>query len=215
MLSKAVFSVLLCFSIPATTFFGHNPDSGAKDAGSYKVVYSRENVTLHERPIVNDEGQDTREIKAVFAVEASVPALVKLLKDPGKGVEWNAGACSYNVLNYGDDNWITHIEYDLPWPLSNHDAVVKHFVQKHSGNLLEVYLESVEGVIPEQKGVERMQLVKGKWTIRQINPSLIEVSYQVSSKPSPLPKILTDPIVHHQMVRSMSTLRRLLEESEI
>lgn len=214
MLDKAIFSFLICFSITSGLKWPIFSNGEDKIESPFRLILSKENVSLHERDIVNEEGTGARELKAVFAVESSLQSLVRMLKDQGKGVIWNPAACNYTVIPGDEESWTTHVEYDLPWPFSNHDAVVKHVIKRET-NSTEVHFESIDGVIPETKGVERMRLVKGKWTIRQIDPSLVEVSYQLSSKRGPLPRIITDPIVHYQMVKSMSTLRRLLEESEI
>lgn len=214
MLSKAIFSLLLCSSITSVVEWPSSAMRESRAENPYRLILSKENVTLHEREIINEEGSDARELKAVFAAESSLNSLVSMLKDQGKGAVWNPGACIYTVIQLGEENWITHIEYDLPWPFNNHDAVVRNIL-KREGNTIEVHLESIDGVIPERKGVERMKLVKGKWTIRQIDSSLVEITYQLSSRRGPLPRLITDPIVHYQMVKSMSALRRLLEEAEI
>lgn len=214
MLSKAIFSLLLCSSITSVVEWPSSAWRESPAENPFRLILSKENVTLHEREIINEEGKDARELKAVFAAKSSLNSLVSMLKDQGKGAEWNPGACVYTIIQRGEENWITHIEYDLPWPFNNHDAVVQN-VLRQEGNTIEVHLESIEGLIPERKGVERMKLVKGKWTIRQIDSSLVEVTYQLSSNKGPLPRLITDPIVHYQMVKSMSSLRRLLENKEI
>lgn len=209
MVNGAIFSTLLCFFSTAVV---NNVRTDAED--SFRFIQSRDNVSLHERDIINEEGEQAREIKAVFSVRASEVSLVRLLRDSDKGTSWNPGASIYRVvLEQGQQDWVTHIEYDLPWPLHDHDAVLRHKLSQQAG-LLEVYVESVDGVVAERKGVDRMLLVKGKWSARKVSDSMIEVSYQVSSKPSPVPRLITDPIVYYHMVRSMSALRRLLEESE-
>ena len=214
MLSKAIFSLLLCSSFTSVV---ERPLPAWRESHAenpFRLILSKENVTLHEREIINEEGKGARELKAMFVASSSLNSLVSMLKDQGKGAAWNPGACIYTIIQLGGENWITHIEYDLPWPFNNHDAVVRN-VLRQDGNTIEVQLESIEGVIPERKGVERMKRVKGKWTIREIDSSQVEITYQLSSNRGPLPRIITDPIVHYQMVKSMSSLRKLLEAAEL
>lgn len=174
-------------------------------------VYEKNSITLHERPIVNRFGEEVREVKALFLANSPIESVVEILRNTSHGIKWNLGACAYEVHHEQAESWITYIEYDLPWPLNNHDAVLMHqlFVDDTK---IEVSLESVEEVIATKDGVDRMEQVQGKWTARQLAPNLVEISYQVSAKPSPVPRFITDPIVHYQMVRSMSALRQLLEE---
>ncbi|MEQ8413247.1 MAG: hypothetical protein RIF36_07040 [Imperialibacter sp.] len=198
-----------------TSSWSISPDKTdvAKEAG-FRQVYARENITLHERPIVNRYGVDVREVKAVFTARSSSAVVVEMLRNADKGMQWNIGAGAYDVLNNEKHTWVTYIEYDLPWPLNDHDAVLRHsLVEK--GNIIEVAIESVEDVLPLKKGAERMEQVQGKWTIRSLGFDVVEISYQVSTKPSAVPRLITDPIVHYQMTKSMSALRELLEQTTI
>jgi hypothetical protein len=180
----------------------------------FKQVYSRENITLHERPIVNKYGVDVREVKALFTAKSTTDVVVEMLRNAEKGLQWNVGAGAYDVLNNQKLTWVTYIEYDLPWPLNDHDAVLQHSLTQKE-NAIEVTIESIDNVIPLKKGAERMEQVQGKWTIRPVGFDVVEISYQVSTKPSAIPRLITDPIVHYQMTKSMSALRELLEQSAI
>lgn len=194
----------------ATMFPGTD---GARKEGAeapFKQVYARENVVIHERPTTNSYGLAVREIKVSFTAHSPQMAVVSMLRDAGKGMEWNLGASAYEVHEGSDSDWLTYIAYDLPWPLNDHDAVLQHSIIDHK-DFVEVLLESVDGRLPVKEGMDRMQQVQGKWTVRQISHGLCEISYQVSSKPTNMPRLIVDPIVHYQMVRSMSALRELLE----
>jgi hypothetical protein len=180
----------------------------------FKQVYARENITLHERPIVNKYGVDVREVKALFTAKSNVGVVVEMLRNAEKGIQWNIGAGAYDVLNNQKETWVTYIEYDLPWPLNDHDAVLRHSLIERADEV-EVTIESVDNIIPLKKGAERMEQVQGKWTIRSLGFDVVEISYQVSTKPSAIPRLITDPIVHYQMTKSMSALRELLEQASI
>lgn len=176
----------------------------------FKQVYARENVVIHERPAINKQGLEVRELKVSFTVHSPQWAVVGMLRDAAKGLEWNLGASAYEVHESDGNSWVTYIKYNLPWPLNDHDAVLQHSLVDHH-DFVEVLLESVDDRLPVNEGVDRMQQVQGKWTVRPISHGLCEISYQVSSKPTNMPRLLVDPIVHYQMVRSMSALRELLE----
>ncbi len=207
---KFVFAIVFLVSaVPAATDLENTPVEVA-----FKQVYAKENITLHERPIVNKFGIDVREVKAVFTAKTSVSSVVDMLRNAENGLKWNLGAGAYDVMNSQNESWVTYIEYDLPWPLNDHDAVLRHTLIKN-GNLVEVVLQSVDDVLPVKKGVDRMEQVDGKWSVKYIGFDTVEISYQVSTKPSPVPRLITDPIVHYQMVKSMSALRELLEQTAL
>lgn len=188
--------------------------SGEAGEAPFKQVYAKEDITIHERPMTNKFGEQVREVKVLFTARSSEANVVKMLKDAGLGVKWNLGAGAYEVHDDRKESWVTYIAYDLPWPLNDHDAVLRHSLVSNGG-ITEVLLESVDDIIPPKKGVERMEQVAGKWTIRHIEGGVVEISYQVSTKPSPIPRLITDPIVHYQMVKSMSALRSLLQGENI
>ena len=103
--------------------------------GEYKLVMKDEVISLYERWIPGGEGEQVREIKAVFAVRSDVEAVISLITDQAKGKEWNINARQYNVLQHADrTGWITYTRYSIPWPFGDQDCCLSYTVQKLAGN---------------------------------------------------------------------------------
>lgn len=185
--------------------------------GEYKLVMKDEVISLYERWIPGGEGEQVREIKAVFAVRSDVEAVISLITDQAKGKEWNINARQYNVLHHADrTGWITYTRYSIPWPFGDQDCCLSYTVQKRTGNPRAgvIGFESVlNSQFPVTGSVTRITGTKGKWLLEDAGNGQMTVSYIISTHRSKkVPRWISDPIVRKNLFNTMSTFRSMLEK---
>lgn len=189
--------------------------AGVPGEGEYKLVMKDEVISLYERWIPGGEGEQVREIKAVFAVRSDVEAVISLITDQAKGKEWNINARQYNVLHHADrTGWITYTRYSIPWPFGDQDCCLSYSVQKGAGNPRAgvIGFESVlNNQFPVTGSVTRITGTKGKWLLEDAGNGQMNVSYIISTHRSKkVPRWISDPIVRKNLFNTMSTFRSML-----
>ena len=185
--------------------------------GEFKLVMKDEVISLYERWIPGGEGEQVREIKAVFAVRSDVEAVISLITDQARGKEWNINARQYNVLQHGDRaGWITYTRYSIPWPFGDQDCCLSYTIQKNAVNPRAgvIGFESVvHNQFPVTNSVTRITGTKGRWLLEDAGNGQMKVSYIISTHRSKkVPRWISDPIVRKNLFNTMSTFRSMLEK---
>lgn len=179
-------------------------------SSDFKLVKQADNIFLYERWIESAQSGKVREIKAVFLVRSSVPAIIQLLKDPSRGKSWNTNAKDYRVLALPEaDRWISYIQYDIPWPFDDQDCCLAFHYQNN-----EVNFESTRNAaFPEAEGMQRITGTRGKWVMENMHSGNVKVTYLISTDRSKkIPRWVSDPIVHSNLFKTMAQFKKLAEQ---
>lgn len=182
-------------------------------AEDYKLVKKEGLLSLYEKWVTAMNGEKAREIKAVFYAHAKPADAVALLKDQSKALEWNPNAGEYKVVVSANPNsWLNYVIYDIPWPVGDQDLCLQYSM-KQSGTVTEVVFQGTDHKsFPVKSGVGRISGTKGKWVFEQQTNGLMKITYTISTnRNSKLPKFITDPIIHDNMMESMVLFTSLLE----
>lgn len=186
----------------------------APPADDFKLVTTQQSVTLYERWIMHN-GDRVRELKAEFPVNVNTTdKLITTLKNEREGAKWNQNVSQYDVIGHKDENvWLLYIRYHIPWPLDDQDCCMLYRAKKLSENFMEISFESItRPEFPETDKVIRMTGVKGKWLMEKTNAGGFKITYYITSdKSRSLPQWVSDPIVHKNMIKTMSALKDILE----
>lgn len=183
-------------------------------AGDYKLVKKDGLISLYEKWVQVMNGEQARELKIVFYVKATPVAAVQLLKDQGKGKDWNPNADVYKVVSSANaGHWVNYIRYDVPWPVGDQDACLAYTMKDINGTT-EISFQSTEHAsFPLKNGVGRINGTRGKWLLEKTNNEMMRVTYTVSAnRNTKLPKFITDPIIHDNLMESMTLFTELLEK---
>jgi hypothetical protein len=198
--------ILLNFAIAFPVFGEH-----ATDTADFVLVKTVRGINLYERWHMIVPGELAREVKAVFTVDAEMGDVASLIKNEALALEWNKNTKVYNVEPGNYDGWICYLQYDLPWPVSNQDCVLK-YSQHSQADKIHIYFNAIEHpLFPLRDGVDRIQDVKGKWVISRLEGH-IKIEYYITTTPSKtLPRWITDPIIRNNLTETMRAFRQLLE----
>jgi len=183
----------------------------ATDTADFVLVKSAKGIDLYERWQMVASGELAREVKAVFTVAAEMGEVASVIKNEALGLEWNKSTKVYNVELVEYDGWICYLLYDLPWPVSNQDCVLKYNAH-YQPDKINIYFHGTDHpLFPLREGVDRIQDVKGKWVITKSEGD-IKIEYYITTTPSKtLPRWITDPIIRSNLMETMRAFRNILE----
>lgn len=185
------------------------------DTANFVLVKQDDGITLYERWYAVNENLHAREVKATFTVNAGTEAAVALIKNESLGRKWNKNTEEYRVLPSAGDIWFSYIQYDLPWPVSNQDCVLR-YDQNYFGNSMEIVFRGTQHpAFPVQKRIQRIPEISGKWIFRETAQG-INVEYYITTTPSAtLPTWLTDPIIRNNLIHTLRDFKRILEHQKV
>lgn len=183
------------------------------DSARFVLVKEDDGIALYERWYAVRDGLQAREVKATFTVNAGSEAALALLKDESKGRDWNRNIEEYKVLPGDNNYWFSYIQYDLPWPVSNQDCVLK-YNHYYSANGIEVIFHNIHHPeFPVKKRIQRIPEISGKWIFRESEQGLV-VEYYITTTPSDtLPTWLTDPIIRNNLIQNLLDFKNILEKN--
>ncbi len=156
-------------------------------------------------------GSTIDKFKGVAIVHAPVGRILPFIDDPKKGAEWIKYCKSDELLeNLGNGVTITRTITNMPWPLTNRDAIAKN-VKTIKDNTVEIKFSSVHAKYPEDASLIRIKELEGFWRLRALAPNKTEVTYEVLSNPGNLPGWLVNMGVVDQPFETLSNLKTKTE----
>jgi hypothetical protein len=181
-------------------------------SSEFKLVEKRGDIALYERWFLYDSTTKAREIKVVFEVKADLQSAINLLRDETSSAKWNLHTSEFRILRENNDRWVNYIRYDLPWPVSDHDCVLRYNMQMPSASKCLIFFESgADGHFPVSDKFSRLSDIRGKWLFEEQRET-IHIEYSVTTMPSStLPRWVTDPIIRNNLLDMMTKFTRLLE----
>jgi hypothetical protein len=202
--SMIIFGMILLELLAATTGY----------SGSYTLVKKTESIALYERWIQISGAEKARELKVVFSARTDASKIVAVLKDPALGRAWNQNVKEYAIRQEpGQTGWTSYIRYGIPWPIGDQDCCLSYSIRV-TGQNTELFFESTQHVLfPQQKNAARISGVKGKWLLEAHGNGSVKVTYTISSdKNRQLPKWITDPVIHKNMISNITAFIRIIEK---
>jgi hypothetical protein len=184
----------------------------------FKIVKKEGGITLYERWITGSKHEPVRELKAEFMVKSKMENVVTLLKNQNLGTKWNQNAQSYKIVESANSGeWINYIRYDMPVFFDDQDCCLHYKAPDASTvnkQIIVIPFQSIRSnLFPDEEGVKRINGVKGEWKIEQQNDGL-KIIYIISSDRSKsVPRFISDPIVHQNLFKSMTSFKSLLEKN--
>lgn len=182
----------------------------------FTLVKQEGDISLYERWIPfpkSDPPVEAREVKGEFTCKASIYQALRLLQNEKLVKQWQNSLIDFKLYRDKDTTtWLEYGNHRIPGPLHNQDYLLKYKMTTKPG-LLYLVFESIKNdkVAPLRDGVTRMEL-SGSWTFQQINPKKTKVVYRILSKPSNVPKFLSDPIVRSNLMSNFQQFVAVVEK---
>lgn len=182
----------------------------------FKLVKNDGTIALYERWIEKDD-EKVREIKAIFEVKTDAPSVTSLFKNEAKGLQWNKKADQYKVVvDASGVKWINYIRYNIPWPMDDQDCCLLYQLRPAEGNTSEIVFQSVNNnLFPVSKNISRITGTHGKWVLEKQPGDKMKITYLVSTdRKKNIPRWISDPVVHENLFKTMSSFKLLLENEK-
>ena len=137
-----------------------------------------------------------------------------MLKNASRGKDWNKNAVAFNTVLQPDNSWITYIRYRIPWPFDDQDVCLQYHVIPGNKTTHEVHFQSIASEhFPVNKNVTRVAGAKGKWVFKKSSDGKTEIVYTIATeKSSQVPRWVSDPLVHNNLLDAMDALRKIVED---
>lgn len=189
-------------------------NSSIQEETTYVLVKTKNNIALYEHWISGAFNTSIRELKVEFATSAGHEKIIALLKNASRGKDWNKNAVAFNTIVQSDNSWITYIRYRIPWPFDDQDVCMQYHVMPGNKTAHEVHFQSVTSEhFPVNKNVTRVAGAKGKWVFKKSSDGKTEIVYTIATeKSSQVPRWVSDPLVHNNLLDAMDALRKIVED---
>ena len=177
-----------------------------QDEDEFVLVKKEGSVCLYERWLTypsSDPPIKAREVKGVFYYNNTVAEGLRLLRDEKRAQLWKNNVAEFRVYPSRDTStWHEYSYHDIPWPVSDQDHFLEYKIG-HKGQSVSISFESKVNntVAPIRDGVNRVYL-SGSWTMEQISPGKVKVTYKVLSKSGGIPKAVADPFIRSNFMSS-------------
>jgi hypothetical protein len=151
-------------------------------SGDWKIVVADDQLVVQSRPW---SGSALNEIKGVTYVDASLNALMALLKDAPANQDWvyrSGGARMLQEEGYAQAT--VYGVVDAPWPMQDRDSVVRFAYRQHSVSKdIAITITNFPDYLPPQKGFVRVPQLGGFWRLQPQTDGRVKVTYQVYGDP--------------------------------
>jgi len=181
--------------------------------GKWESVKQDNGVDISYRWLAFGDTLKTREVATCFIADARVEDVLINLRTKQALETWNNGVRELNLLKNTDSSWITHTIYNIPYPFSQQDLVLKNTIER-SADLTLVHVKALPEYIALVDDVNRQRYYRGQWTLKPLVGGKTEVHFSVISfSKSSIPRFIRDPIIQHALLSSFIKLKALSTKS--
>jgi hypothetical protein len=188
------------------------------DDKGFEVVRTSGEVSILERWITFPKSNPpvkAREVKGIFYAKATIAEGLELLRNEAKIQQWQSHVSKFKVYPQTDSTWYEYSYHDIPWPVSDQDHFLIYKIEQNiPGKRLFVTFESIVDPIlgPIDEDAARMTLA-GSWMFEK-HGDRIKITYRILSMPSSIPKIFTDPVIRSNMMSTIKSYVKLVEQKQ-
>ena len=157
-----------------------------------------------------------RAIKVVANYDASAEEIADIIMDINTSTEWVSHLkSSYLIKRISQNELYYYAEVNLPWPASNRDFVA-HLTRTENMQTKTITIDgpAVGGLVPEKKGIVRINNSVGKWVITPLDNNQVKVEYSLHVDPAGwLPSWLVNMFSGETPMQIFENLRQELKRS--
>lgn len=150
--------------------------------GDWELVHKSDGLTVERR---NYEGSDLDEIRGVLHLDASLNAVMALLKDASFNDQWVYRSGGARILEeVGYRQAYVYGIVDAPFPMIDRDTVVRFDFEQHPETAeITIGITNFPHFKPEAEGLMRVPDFGGFWHLRPLEKGSVLVTYQVYGDP--------------------------------
>lgn len=206
--------VVLPFTMPVAALDGTldtaTPVSAGQSDEQWRLDRDKDGIKIYTRTV---DGSRFRAVRAVMLTSFSMPQLVALIRDTAACPEWaNLCKASRVVEQRSETELFVYTHNDLPWPVSDRDAVTHvHWTVLDGGAAVQMTATAAEGHVPSVRGVTRLKDAETSWTFRRQPDGQIEVETFAHIDPGgPMPAWLINRLLLDAPHKTLLGMREVL-----
>lgn len=153
-----------------------------RSADDWEPVFESENLRILRRDYT---GSELDEMQGVVRVQASLGALMALLKDADFNRHWVYRSGGARVLREsGYAQAYVYGVVDAPFPLSDRDSVVRFdYEQDPRTKQITINITNMPDFVPPEPQLIRVPDIGGHWLLKPDADGWVEVTYQIHGDP--------------------------------
>lgn len=151
--------------------------------GQWELAKDKEGIRVHNRKM---EGSKLKEFKGTIQLDASVNDVLKILTNHlhHEKFVYKAKKGSVELLKKSGNDMYTYMVIETPWPASNRDIVTHYHTNAPAKDgSVTIDIIAANDMKPQQKGIVRVEKMKGYWKIIPLGNGKVEVIHQAYSSP--------------------------------
>jgi hypothetical protein len=175
-------------------------------ASGWETVFQSPQLTVEHRPYA---GSELQEIRGITRVNASLNALMALLKDADFNRHWVYRSGGAKILQQkGYAQAYVYGIVDAPWPMRDRDTVVRFdYAQHPQTKVITITIANFPEFIPASAELVRVPDFGGFWELRPEANGQVTVSYQVYGNPGGwIPVWLANYAAQISVIRTLQNL---------
>ena len=182
--------------------------------GQWKLKKEADGLKVYLR---NSENSDIKEVRIETIFDASLSAIITVLKDIPAYPEWIYKCSRAERLEPGTNtSSVYYCEIDFPWPLSDRDFIAKSSLRQDPGNK-HVYIDvkAAPEHLPEKDGIVRIELLNIYYEFIPLPDNRVQMNYRLHSDPGgALPAWLVNLAVDSGPVNTIKGMREMLNQDK-
>lgn len=155
-----------------------------------------------------------KEYKAVTVCNSGIQEVAAILEDFASYPNWINNCKSLEVIERKNETVVTnYIRIAFPWPLHDRDGIWQVHTIFNNDSIYMNRIISKPKIVPEKKGIVRMQNAHGGWKVEKLEDGRTKISQQFLADPGgDLPAWVVNLFLVDSPHDSFKNLRKLLGE---
>lgn len=181
------------------------------EEADWRLDRDKDGIRIYTRAVA---GSRFRAVRAQMMVDYSMPQLVALIRDTAACPEWaNLCKASRVVENLSETELYVYTRNDLPWPVSDRDAVAHVlWTAEESEGAVRMTARAITGRVPPVPGVTRLQEADTSWTFVLQPDGRIQVETQAHVNPGgPMPAWIINRLLLDAPYKTLLGMREVLD----
>lgn len=161
-------------------------------------------------------GSDYKQFKGQVMINAPLKAVQQVLEDIKNFPQWYHRMVEARVIKTLENGHsLRYSVTDLPWPVSDRDAVVEAYKEIMSNGELRVTFVARPNAFPLQEGRIRMPYLQGSWVLTPLSQEQTQVTFQTAAEPGgSIPSWLANQMVVEVPFNTLRNLKYRIEGEE-
>ncbi len=162
-------------------------------------------------------GSDYKQFKGQVVINAPLKGVQRVLEDVQNFPRWYHKMVESKVIkSLGNGHSLRYSVTDLPWPVSDRDAVVEAYKEVMSNGELRVIFVARPNAFPLQEDRIRMPRLQGRWVLTPLSQTQTQVTFQVAAEPGgSIPSWLANQMVVDVPFNTLRNLKLLIEGTAV